>query len=67
MISVSRFAISLIGILFGLFHAVLGVYWVASYIDPGLGIAALVLYVVAILTTLGPYHEADEPPPDLPT
>jgi hypothetical protein len=56
MISVSRFAISLIGILFGLFHAVLGFYWVASYIDPGLGIAALVLYVVAILTTMGLYR-----------
>jgi hypothetical protein len=56
MISVSRFAISLIGILFGLFHAVLGVYWLTSYIDPGLGAAALVLYVLGILTTMGLYR-----------
>lgn len=56
MIRVSRFAISLIGILFGLFHAVLGGYWVASYIDPGLGAAALALYLVAILTTMGLYR-----------
>jgi hypothetical protein len=56
MIRVSRFAISLIGILFGLFHAVLGVYWLASYIDPGLGVVALGLYVVAILTTMGLYR-----------
>ena len=56
MIRVSRFPISLIGILFGLFHAVLGGYWVSSYIDPGLGVGALALYVVAILTTLGLYR-----------
>lgn len=55
MIRVSRFAVSFIGILFGLFHAVLGGYWVASYIDPGLGAVALTIYVVAILTTLGLY------------
>ena len=56
MISVSRFAISLIGVLFGLFHAVLGVYWLATYIDPGLGAVALALYVIAILTTMGLYR-----------
>ena len=56
MIRVSRFAISLIGIAFGLFHAVLGGYWVSSYIDPGLGWVAVALYVFAVVTTIGLYR-----------
>jgi hypothetical protein len=56
MIRVSRFAVSFIGIAFGLFHAVLGAIWVSSYVDPALGAIAVSLYIISILTSLGLYR-----------
>jgi hypothetical protein len=56
VISVSRFAISFIAILFGLFHAVLGGFWVISYLDPRLGWFAVGIFVIALITTLALYR-----------
>lgn len=61
MIRVSRFGISFIGAMFGLYHAVLGVFWVDSYAQPAVGWAAIGLYVAAIITTLALYRGARMP------
>ena len=61
MIRISRAGISIIGGLFGLYHAVLGAFWLSSYSDPTIGGFAIAIYVLAILTTLGLYKGARMP------
>jgi len=61
MIRVSRAWISILGALFGLYHAVLGAFWLSSYSDPTLGAIAIAIFVLAILTTHGLYKGARMP------
>lgn len=52
MIRVSRAAISLIAVLFGLYFAGMGGFWVSSYEKPLIGILAIVIYSVAIISSI---------------
>ncbi len=63
MIRISRAGISIIGGLFGLYHAVLGAFWLSSYSAPTIGAFAIAIYVLAIVTTLGLYKGARMPAP----
>ncbi len=61
MIRVSRAWISVIGALFGLYHAVLGAFWLSSYRDPTIGAIAIAIFMLAIITTHGLYRGARMP------
>jgi hypothetical protein len=52
MIRVSRAAISLIAVLFGLYFAGMGGFWVTKYEKPMVGILAIVIYSAAIISSI---------------
>jgi hypothetical protein len=56
MIRVSRVAISIIGTIFGLYYAILGAFWIATYQDPSIGVASLFLYIGAMVSSISFYR-----------
>jgi len=56
MIRVSRTTISSIGVLFGLYFAGLGGFWISSYRQPIIGILAICIYSVAIIASIALYR-----------
>jgi hypothetical protein len=52
MIKVPTWVLSVFGLLFGLFHAVLGLIWIGSNGRPDLVLVALVLYIVVLVPSV---------------
>ena len=56
MIRLPRWVISIVGLSFAVFQAVLGALWVDSYRDPFVGWLAIVLYLAAVVPTVIGYR-----------
>ena len=61
MIRIPRWVVAILGVLFGMLHAGLGFASLNSYSNPALATAAILIYIVAMITSMVFYRGPDLP------